>query len=242
MPQEDRKEIKQCRKCDIELNDNNKVTKQNLCRPCSSRLCKEYKQNNKKLISDYNKVYKSEHKDEIKVYNHDYNLENREAIQKRQTEQHRRRRETDVNFKLAHSCRNRIRNLLIKDNITKGSLKTFNLLGCDVNFLKEWLQYNFKEGMTLDNYGQYWHIDHVIPCSLFNLQDKNELKICCHWTNLQPMEAKANLSKNNSLNMEEVRNHIQLIKIYETNKQINVNRHVKKLTNYLIKFYDTILV
>jgi len=239
MPQED---SKKCRKCSVELNSENKVNKQNLCRPCNSKLCKEYKQNNKKLISNYNKEYKSVHKEEIKIYNHDYNLENREAIQKRQNIQHRKRRETDVNFRLAHSCRNRIRNLLVNDNITKGSLKTFELIGCNVNFLKDWLQSNFKEGMTLDNYGQYWHIDHVIPCSLFNLENNDELKICCHWTNLQPMEAKANLSKNNSLNMDEVMNHIKLIKKYKTDKQIKVNRHVKKLTNFLINFYDTILV
>lgn len=228
MPQEDRKEIKHCRKCDIELNDDNKVTKQNLCRPCNSRLCKEYKQNNKKLISDYNKEYKSEHKDEIKVYNHNYNLENREAIQKRQTEQHRKRRETDVNFRLAKNCRDRLGKMLNHQN-TKKTSKTFELIGCDVNFLKEWLQSNFKEGMTLDNYGQYWHIDHVIPCSLFNLQDEEQLKICCHWTNLQPMEAINNLSKNNKINNDEVMNHTKLVLSYGKNKKIKVKRQVKNL-------------
>ena len=241
MPQEDRKELKQCRKCDIELNDDNKVNKQRLCRPCNSQLCKEYKQRNKKLISDYNKTYKSEHKEEIKVYNHDYNLENREAIQKRQTEQHRIRRETDVNFRLAKNCRDRVGKMLNSQN-TKKSCKTFELIGGDVNFLKEWLQFNFKEGMTLDNYGQYWHIDHVIPCSLFNLQDKKQLKICCHWTNLQPMEAKANMTKNNSLDIDEVMNHISLIEKYEDKKHINMNRHVQKLIKFLIKFHDTIIV
>jgi hypothetical protein len=96
--------------------------------------------------------------------------------------------------------------------------------------------------MTLDNYGQYWHIDHVVPCSLFNLQDKKQLKICFHWTNLQPLEAKANLSKNNSLDMDEVLNHISLIEKYEDKKQINMNRHVQKLIKFLIKYYDTIVV
>ena len=40
----------------------------------------------------------------------------------------------------------------------------------------------------------------------------------------------------------EVMNHIKLIKKYKKDKQIKVNRHVKKLTNFLINFYDTILV
>ena len=222
MPQED---SKICRKCSVKLNDENKVNKQNLCRTCNSRLCKEYKQNNKHIISDYNKKYKSEHKDEIKIYNHDYNLENRESIQKRQTKQLRDRRKRDIKYRITVNCRNKLIKCIKLGN------SSFKLVGCTINFLLEWLKYNFTKEMTIENYGKYWHIDHVIPCSHFNMEDEIQKEICFHWTNLQPLEARENLIKNNTVNYIEVIDHLKKVCKYSNDKQINMMRQVKILKN-----------
>ena len=50
--------------------------------------------------------------------------------------------------------------------------------------------------MTWDNYGSYWHVDHIIPCCKFDLTDPEQQLKCFHYTNLQPLEATANLRKN----------------------------------------------
>jgi hypothetical protein len=52
--------------------------------------------------------------------------------------------------------------------------------------------------MSWGNYGQ-WHIDHIIPLSSFNLLEEQQFKIACHYTNLQPLWAKENLSKGNKI-------------------------------------------
>jgi hypothetical protein len=53
----------------------------------------------------------------------------------------------------------------------------------------------FQEWMSWDNHGE-WHIDHIRPCASFDLTDPKQLKECFHYTNLQPLSARDNLSKN----------------------------------------------
>lgn len=75
------------------------------------------------------------------------------------------------------------------------SSNTIDLIGCDVDFLKMWLESQFKPGMTWDNYGPVWHVDHIRPCSSYDFTDWRQQKVCFNYTNLQPLFAKENISK-----------------------------------------------
>lgn len=105
----------------------------------------------------------------------------------------RKRRETDIQFKLKTAIRNRLV-CAIKNNQKKGS--AVKLLGCTVESLKSYLEAQFQEGMTWNNWGlRGWHIDHRIAISKFDLQDTEQLARACHYTNLQPLWAVDNLRK-----------------------------------------------
>ena len=81
---------------------------------------------------------------------------------------------------------------------TSKSAATLELLGCSVEELKKHLENQFIKGMTWNNYGLHgWHIDHIKPCASFDLTKEEEQRKCFHYTNLQPLWAKDNLSKSN---------------------------------------------
>jgi hypothetical protein len=89
-------------------------------------------------------------------------------------------------------------NKFIKHSSLNKSSKTFDMVGCLSTELKEYLEKQFKEGMSWDNYGIYgWHIDHIIPLS--SAKTEEELIKLCHYTNLQPLWAKDNLSKGSKI-------------------------------------------
>ena len=76
------------------------------------------------------------------------------------------------------------------------SKKTLALLGCTAAELKAHLESLFKKGMTWANYGE-WHVDHIKPCSLFDLSLDKEQHACFNYLNTQPLWAKENLQKRN---------------------------------------------
>ena len=69
------------------------------------------------------------------------------------------------------------------------------LIGCTIEECRQHLENQFEAGMSWDNHGE-WHIDHRRPCASFDLVNEEEQRMCFHYTNLQPLWATDNLSKN----------------------------------------------
>ena len=172
-------------------------------RVCSK--CKEEKElaqfsKNKSKKSGYNTYckpcmagYYQENFDSISVRKKKYAVENKDMLRAA----YLKRLRENVNSGLAHTLRTRI-NSAIRRNTKSGS--AVRDLGCSIDFLVKYLESKFQEGMTWENRGLYtWHIDHIIPLSSFNLEDREEFKKAVHYTNLQPMWAKDNLSKRNKI-------------------------------------------
>lgn len=103
----------------------------------------------------------------------------------------------DILFKLRHILSCRMRDLLKLKSFEKR--QSFNdILGCSPEFLKEYIEQNFYDGMSWGNHGQYgWHIDHIIPLSSANTEE--EVYKLCHYTNLQPLWAEDNLKKGSKI-------------------------------------------
>lgn len=70
------------------------------------------------------------------------------------------------------------------------------LIGCTVELLRVWLEAKWKPGMTWGNYGERWHVDHIVPVAEFDLRKETHQRQCFHYSNLQPLWKRENLSKN----------------------------------------------
>lgn len=177
----------------------------------ATRATKKWQAKNKERLKEYKARYlveKCEHEKAYKLAyyqnNRDKILEdgrkwysnNREHVRVRSSTYIRHRRATDPNFKLAGLLRTRLNNA-IKKGSKAGSFVTD--LGCSIPELKTHLESKFLPGMTWENHGQYgWHIDHIIPLSSFDLTDREQLLKACHYTNLQPLWWKDNLTKSDN--------------------------------------------
>jgi hypothetical protein len=106
----------------------------------------------------------------------------------------RERRKRDPGFRIACNLRNRFKEIM---DIARDPSKKWNssLIGCDTRQLAAHLESQFKRGMSWENYGTNWHVDHIMPCSAFDHTNPDHVRRCWHFTNLRPMAAKENLAK-----------------------------------------------
>ena len=87
---------------------------------------------------------------------------------------------------------------------------TYDMLGCDWETTFNHIQSQFTDGMSWDNQGKVgWEIDHIIPLAI--AQTEEELKKLSHYTNLQPLWALDNNSKNDKVLKEHYDLHYTLL-------------------------------
>lgn len=238
-------ETKLCCKCHILRNKTDfgklKASPDGLRYDCKS-CRKVYRDKNRETINLKLKEYYENNKETLIIKNKQYRLKNTENIIKQRAQYRNRpeikehikqknkeylpikkekiklKRKTDKNFQLSEILRSKIHKMI------KGLNTTYmKIIGCDLNFLKKWIEFRFTEEMTWDNLGTYWQIDHILPINAFNFEDDERNKhICFHWTNLQPLQTGINKTKTNKIQMHHVLNNI-----------VNVNRFNLKYNNFL---------
>jgi hypothetical protein len=162
-------ELKTCPKClenkELHMFSKDKSRRDGLYPHC--RACDKARHDPAVYVPK-NKEWREAHREESRVYKREY-LANKRA--------------NDQLFKLKELLRSRLRNAL---EGKKKSDRAVNLVGCSLEDLKAHLESTFQEGMTWDNQGE-WHVDHIIPCVAFELEDPVEQKACFHYRNLQAL-------------------------------------------------------
>jgi hypothetical protein len=113
------------------------------------------------------------------------------------------KRKQDPHWIVRMAAARRISDAMRRWNTTK-SARTAELCGCTFGELRTHIEKQFKRGMTWQNYGTLWHIDHIIPCAAFDLSRKEEQARCFNYLNLRPLEAATNRSKGSRIEMAQI--------------------------------------
>ena len=152
---------------------------------------RNYQKENADKVNTQKLIYRSKNRHKPRAWNKKYRDANKAKI----NDKLRERRRSDPMLRLKDSIRGSIRAYLGSKKTRRGS--TFEIVGCTPDFLRGHLERQFKDGMTWENYGSHWHVDHRIPLASGNSAD--EIKGLSHWTNLQPLEALENIIKSDKI-------------------------------------------
>ena len=138
---------------------------------------------------------------------------NREQYKEYQRQYQKERKANDINFRLAINLRARLRKALLRQ-ITSKNDTTEALLGISYSEFKEYIEYLMTPDMNWLNI----QLDHVRPLSSFDLKDYEQLKEATHYTNIQPLLAKDNLSKGDRFHEHDIWPQSENLYNYETFK------------------------
>jgi len=164
-------------------------------------VASNYRNINKEKLKILSKEYREKNKEKEKNRLKKYYENNKEKVIERSINYTKNRLKYDSFFKLKTYVRNRINKFIKTKNIYKKN-KTFEIVGCTPEFLKEYIENKFTDSMCWELLGEKIHIDHIIPLS--SAKTKDEVYKLCHYTNLQPLWAEDNLKKSNKINGTEV--------------------------------------
>jgi hypothetical protein len=217
-------ETKVCSKCKEEKNvcefGKAKKSKDGLlhcCKKCNNERSKKYVKENYEKTLESQRNWRKKNPEWVKninaknyTNNKEYNnfrvkkwyesnpekrKEYREKHKPRKLERRKERRSDDPIFNIINRVRGRLYKYLKSNNIVKTN-KTFEIVGCTPEFLKEHLEKQFVGGMNWENRDE-WHIDHIIPLS--SAKTEEDIYKLCHYTNLQPLWAEENMKKSNKI-------------------------------------------
>lgn len=213
-----------CKNCSNEVES---YGASNICKKCYMKEFnkKHYEKNKEKIKKQTNKYYYDNHEERkrqkneyqktsetYKNYQKKYFNENRDELIKTNNERYHKNKKkyfvkwyenkkqklkTNIEFKLKEILSSRMR-MAIMNHKGKKDTSSIELLGADIQTVRNHLEKQFLEGMSWDNHSIIgWHIDHIKPCDSFDLTDVEEQKKCFHYTNLQPLWYKDNILKSN---------------------------------------------
>jgi len=141
-----------------------------------------------------------------------WNDENRERLNELLRVLTFNKRNSDPIFKFITTQRSRIRQALLNNKSTT----TIELLGCSSQDFFRWINNHFTDELLFENHGAEWHIDHVIPISLFNLNIDSEKFLCFNWRNTMPLSKIENLKKGNKIVQPQIEIHLNnLLKYHQ---------------------------
>jgi hypothetical protein len=150
------------------------------------------RENSREKFLARERTYRAKKRERLREYSREWRARNRNRAREiSQANQARAREKHPERFIM----RNAITHMLRGTGITP-NCRSQKYIGCTPAFLRNHLEEQFLPGMTWENYGSYWHVDHIVPLAWWDIENIPEhIFYASHYSNLRPLPGIENASK-----------------------------------------------
>lgn len=167
-----------CKHCNIEQDKSKFRDGEFTCWDCQKDILYKWRKENPDKIAAIEKKKRS-----------------KEGYQERINKYRKDKYHSDINEKHTRKYHTILRNYLFK-----GSESKYNyVFECSRDFFLHWIEDNMTLDIKWEDYGKTWHLDHIKPCSSYDLSKEEEIIKCFSWKNTIPLKASDNLLKHNKI-------------------------------------------
>lgn len=149
---------------------------------------------NSSVLRERRRAHYQANREEVIRRTVEFRKNNPEWLKAYRSKYHKERCARDPGYHMECRMRSRLRELVVKQGGTKSTS-----LGLSGASIATHLEAQFLTGMSWANYGKAWHVDHIIPCSAFNLLDPKQAQACFSLKNLRPMWGRENIQKSDTI-------------------------------------------
>jgi hypothetical protein len=90
-------------------------------------------------------------------------------------------------------------------------------------------------GMTKENFGKEWGLDHIVPVELFDLNHEDQKKICYNYNNIMPMFNSDNRLKGASV-------HFSIDKLRSMDANVYITELINKCQSHINEVYKKYII
>ena len=77
--------------------------------------------------------------------------------------------------------------------------------GLDIEFFREWIAIQFKDGLSWENFAEKWQFDHIVPVAYFDFANEEDLLLCWNFINIRVEKIEHNKVGGNRIDVMGVR-------------------------------------
>ncbi|MGB4936972.1 MAG: hypothetical protein WBO30_08120, partial [Ferruginibacter sp.] len=81
--------------------------------------------------------------------------------------------------------------------------------GLDIEFFREWISLQFKDGLSWGNFAEQWQFDHIVPVAYFDFSKEEDLQLCWNFINIRVESVDYSKTRGNRIDVMGVRNYFE---------------------------------
>jgi hypothetical protein len=81
--------------------------------------------------------------------------------------------------------------------------------GLDIEFFREWIAIQLKDGLSWENFAEKWQFDHIVPVAYFDFTNEEDLLLCWNFINIRVERIDHNKVRGNRIDVMGVRTYFE---------------------------------
>jgi hypothetical protein len=83
--------------------------------------------------------------------------------------------------------------------------------GLDNSKFREWIQIQFEDGLSWENFSSHWQFDHIVPVAYFDFMNEADLRLCWNFVNIRVEKSGADKNSRNRIDVLAAKKYFEVL-------------------------------